>query len=455
MSAYLRSPRLCATSSVNAGLGLGLFGVLSIIRLRSEELAQHEIAYYFAALALGLIGGLSITPTALHLALMALIVVALWIGDHALVARPTSRQEVLLDRAFTDGPELRAHLHFRPVVDSIRVYAQLLAFSASSLLGFLTDTVVLLGLMSLTGSLVVAAVVAPGQCESELRGQPTLGLRQRGSSLGRVARGGAVCRTGVGHPRRQRPAAGRPRCGGRKRSGRQGGHRGGPVRRQLRHPAARGLRAPASAIDAGADGGADAGAAAGWPARSGLRAALDVALGRTDALGSPRRGPTAHRSTRSMSRSAGSARKGASRAAYSMNILASRCESPRTESPVPTLETGNQEAVTSCAPVRDAAGWDDRDHSGVEVPSDRLARNAAAESRATTRKTMTTLHPEPVPSDTTRLQPDGSVFPPVTPDPPPPPGYRSPIGNLAELEAPTEDEPPDEHSDAPPDEPPA
>ncbi len=99
-----------ATSSVNAGLGLGLFGVLSIIRLRSEELAQHEIAYYFAALALGLIGGLSITPTALHLALMALIVVALWIGDHALVARPTSRQEVLLDRAFTDGTELRAHL---------------------------------------------------------------------------------------------------------------------------------------------------------------------------------------------------------------------------------------------------------------------------------------------------------------------------------------------------------
>ena len=93
-----------ATSSrLNAGLGLGLFGVLSIIRLRSEELAQHEIAYYFAALALGLIGGLSITPTALHLALMALIVVALWVGDHALVARPTSRQEVLLDCGFTDG----------------------------------------------------------------------------------------------------------------------------------------------------------------------------------------------------------------------------------------------------------------------------------------------------------------------------------------------------------------
>ena len=46
-----------ASSSVGAGLGLGLFGVLSIIRLRSTELDQPEVAYYFSALALGLLGG--------------------------------------------------------------------------------------------------------------------------------------------------------------------------------------------------------------------------------------------------------------------------------------------------------------------------------------------------------------------------------------------------------------
>jgi len=45
-----------ASSTVGAGLGLGLFGVLSIIRLRSTELAQTEVAFYFAALALGLLG---------------------------------------------------------------------------------------------------------------------------------------------------------------------------------------------------------------------------------------------------------------------------------------------------------------------------------------------------------------------------------------------------------------
>lgn len=41
------------TAEVALGLGLGLFGVLSIIRLRSSEITQREVAYYFAALAIG------------------------------------------------------------------------------------------------------------------------------------------------------------------------------------------------------------------------------------------------------------------------------------------------------------------------------------------------------------------------------------------------------------------
>ena len=49
-----------STRNIGAGIGLGLalFGVLSIIRLRSTELDQHEVAYYFSALALGLLGAL-------------------------------------------------------------------------------------------------------------------------------------------------------------------------------------------------------------------------------------------------------------------------------------------------------------------------------------------------------------------------------------------------------------
>lgn len=50
--------------------------------------------------------------------------------------------------------------HFRPVVDSVRVYAPLLAFLASALAAFAIDTVVLLLLQALTGDLLVSVVGA-------------------------------------------------------------------------------------------------------------------------------------------------------------------------------------------------------------------------------------------------------------------------------------------------------
>ncbi|MCM0620643.1 DUF4956 domain-containing protein [Nocardioides bruguierae] len=99
-----------ADSTVGAGLGLGLFGVLSIIRLRSTELAHHEIAYYFAALTLGLVAGVAGTPSVLVVGLMAAVLVALWVGDHPRLAPEARTQEMVLDRAWTDMAGLTAHL---------------------------------------------------------------------------------------------------------------------------------------------------------------------------------------------------------------------------------------------------------------------------------------------------------------------------------------------------------
>ncbi|MDU0348509.1 DUF4956 domain-containing protein [Actinomyces sp. MRS3W] len=101
---------LLSTASVGAGLGLGLFGVLSIIRLRSTELAQHEVAYFFAALALGLLGGITAAPIALTALLMALVVASLWISDHPGLMRRSRHQIIMLDRAITDEDTLIAHL---------------------------------------------------------------------------------------------------------------------------------------------------------------------------------------------------------------------------------------------------------------------------------------------------------------------------------------------------------
>jgi len=104
---------VCAVLSagtVGAGLGLGLFGVLSIIRLRSSELGQREVAYYFSALALGLLGGLPVSPEWVSVALMALVLVVMAVGDHPRLLSRYRNRTLVLDRAFTDETALRAHL---------------------------------------------------------------------------------------------------------------------------------------------------------------------------------------------------------------------------------------------------------------------------------------------------------------------------------------------------------
>jgi hypothetical protein len=95
---------------VGVGAGFGLFGVLSIVRLRSTELAQQELAYYFISLALGLLGGLEIDPPLTTPALSALMVAAVAVGDSPRVLRRYRHQILALDRAFTDETALVTHL---------------------------------------------------------------------------------------------------------------------------------------------------------------------------------------------------------------------------------------------------------------------------------------------------------------------------------------------------------
>ena len=100
---------LSNAQGLGAGLGLGLFGVLSIIRLRSTALAQGEVAYFFAALALGLIGGMA-TSLGLTSILMALVLAALFVGDNPRLMRRNRNQVVTLDRAISDEDELAGRL---------------------------------------------------------------------------------------------------------------------------------------------------------------------------------------------------------------------------------------------------------------------------------------------------------------------------------------------------------
>ncbi len=97
-------------SSVTAGLGLGLCGELSISRLRSQELDQEEVVYYFSALALGLLGGITVEPAWIAPSLMAAILAVMFVGDHPRLFARTRSRTITLDAAYPDEAELTERL---------------------------------------------------------------------------------------------------------------------------------------------------------------------------------------------------------------------------------------------------------------------------------------------------------------------------------------------------------
>lgn len=108
---------------IGVGVGLGLFGVLAIIRLRSREISHAEVAYYFAALALGLICGLRPDPVWLAPSLALLIVVVFAVVDRGGRGDVHRHQEVTVDAVYATEADLTARLEqlLSATVDRITV----------------------------------------------------------------------------------------------------------------------------------------------------------------------------------------------------------------------------------------------------------------------------------------------------------------------------------------------
>lgn len=100
-------------ADVTLGIGLGLFAVLSMIRLRSETFDNRELAYFFIALVLALVAAIDLGSLALAGVLAAVALVAAWVVDHPRLSRPTRRLEVTLELLFGDQEALRRHLEER------------------------------------------------------------------------------------------------------------------------------------------------------------------------------------------------------------------------------------------------------------------------------------------------------------------------------------------------------
>ncbi|HWG57045.1 MAG TPA: DUF4956 domain-containing protein, partial [Gaiellaceae bacterium] len=98
---------------VSIGLGLGLFGALSIIRLRSEEISYVEVAYFFAALALGIVNAIRPGSIGFAVLLNGVVLLAMFAMDRLEPHRGVRRMTLVLDEVRTDDVSLRAELERR------------------------------------------------------------------------------------------------------------------------------------------------------------------------------------------------------------------------------------------------------------------------------------------------------------------------------------------------------
>lgn len=111
---------MLANVEVGMGFAFGLFGILSIIRLRSTTLSQVEVAYYFVSLVLGLVHALAGGRLLLVLGFDVLLLAVMFALDRDRIAARTREHRIVLDRAITDRDLLAEELEFRlgaPLVD--------------------------------------------------------------------------------------------------------------------------------------------------------------------------------------------------------------------------------------------------------------------------------------------------------------------------------------------------
>lgn len=104
---------LLLVQRADLAIGFGLFGVLSIIRLRSSALTQEEVGYYFVSLALGLVNGLAAQAPWLALPLDALLLTVMYAADHPRLPPRAEHRVVTLDVVHPNEVALAADLENR------------------------------------------------------------------------------------------------------------------------------------------------------------------------------------------------------------------------------------------------------------------------------------------------------------------------------------------------------
>jgi uncharacterized protein DUF4956 len=104
-----------------AGVGFGLFGILSLVRLRSAAFTVRDVAYTFITLVVALSNGLPQRETWLIVFLDVFLVAAILVVDDPRAHQPTRGVKLTLDRIYRSEEEMRADVAVRLGVEPLAV----------------------------------------------------------------------------------------------------------------------------------------------------------------------------------------------------------------------------------------------------------------------------------------------------------------------------------------------
>lgn len=107
---------LITLSSVQFSLaaGFGLFAILALFTLRSEQISKIEITYFFGSVSIAVICAVDGTSVGFVLVTTALVLLGAYVIDHPRVLRSASSMKLTLDRvvphALSDPGAMQAEL---------------------------------------------------------------------------------------------------------------------------------------------------------------------------------------------------------------------------------------------------------------------------------------------------------------------------------------------------------
>ena len=114
---------LSILSSVEFSLaaGFGLFAILALFTLRSEQISKVEITYFFGSVAIAVICAIPGTELVFTLGVVAIVLLGAFVFDHPAILASSDGVKITLDKidsdALSDPKKMRADLSKRLGVD--------------------------------------------------------------------------------------------------------------------------------------------------------------------------------------------------------------------------------------------------------------------------------------------------------------------------------------------------